>query len=299
MNFATIKTVGMLGILALLSATATAAPVIDGRALGAAEGYQYSAQIAPSKDADKVPPATVFFAQDAATFDLSVAVIIPLQYVDNTYGIDGDPATHTHFTWQKEQDITKAKEDDHKFNELVGSDKVGFEIALPGASSSSFILDYISFDSMSNMWVGGTALDTGRDDDGVVSMAATSLQYNLNNIAELTTFSPELTYADPMNPGETEYTTVDANLADWIFEVVYEFKIDGSYFNNTLVLSDNGFINGFDMVFDQLHASPHKVGEFNDGTPEEFSALIPTPSSAGMGLFLLVGLAARGLRRKD
>ncbi|QNN23766.1 hypothetical protein HED60_16310 [Planctomycetales bacterium ZRK34] len=299
MKLSLITAVAVLFAVTFLSASVHAAPVIDGQALGAAEGYQYSAKIVPSKDADKIPPATVYFAQDAVTYDLCVAVVMPLAYVDNTYGEGGTkPSTHTHFTWRDDHNYLEAKEDEHKFGELVGSDQATFVIELPGVTtdSSEFKLDYLK-DVSSGVYDSGHLVGDGKDDDGVLSASATSLDWNLHNVAMLTTFSPELAFADPMNPGEDEYAAADPMLSDWIFEIVYEFKIDGSYFDNTSVLSAAGFTNGFTLDFKELHASPNKTGEFKDVVPEEFVTLIPTPTAGVMGSLLLIGMIGRRSRR--
>ncbi len=283
----------LLLVCGVFASQTQAAIVVDGR-VGEEEGYSLLGSITPSKDANKVSDAKLYLHQDEVTFDLYVGVVLPLEFVDNSYGSDGSlPQTHTHSSWGGNKD------NKHKFKHLLNSDDAEFVLTF-GGEEIEFEIDYLKqFGNTYRADVvgGGDDDDDGDDDDGhgddgAAIQAASSLEYNLENVAFLTSESPEV---------NLDYSTADPTLADWIFEVAYEFRIDGDVFNGVRILTDDGFADGVNFAIDKIHASPSKDGAFKDVTPNEsFSSVaIPEPGVMAMAI---TGLIATGMswgRRRE
>jgi hypothetical protein len=82
----------------------------------------------------------------------------------------------------------------------------------------------------------------------------------------------------------------------WVFDAIYEFQIDGSVFGNQLVIDNTGYLNGFGMTFETLHASPHKEGEFDSIIPLPplpSDPEVPEPATMALMGLGLAGIAAR------
>lgn len=311
--------------LAVLVTHQASAIIIDGK-FDAYEGYTQVSTIQPTKDEDKVPPSEVYMAQEWITTTSSVvsfAVILPLEYVDNTYGVN------TVDGYGKDGDKT------HTFAELLGSDKAGFSFylgddpeAVNNELSLSFLMDYIYLDANGGYDSGvlsaedaegldntakydGSNKPHNHDHDGdgqndpsknplVGDMAwligsATSLDYNLNNVGEYLVDSPGFT-GDPYN------TSLEP---DWIYEVVYEFQIDGAAFGNMDIFGPGGigFADGFHMIMDELHASPSKLGQFKDVPPDDPFPYEPppvpnTPDIPEPATLLMMGIGVAVLGRR-
>lgn len=171
--------------------------------------------------------------QDATSFDLYAAVILPVTLVDNSYGENS-------IGWGEEA----ANGKNHNFEDLAGSDGIEFRLLNDiGDTLLHFELDYFSGDGDGYV----SQIESGEDgigDTAMVTAWATSLEYNFNVLGHaLTENSPE---ADP------EYNVVDPAYSKWIFEMVYEVRIDGSIFG----------ANGFgELGLPLIHVSPSKFGK--------------------------------------
>ena len=305
-------------LAALAALTSAALPVgavtIDGW-FDPGEGYTVQATIQPNVTVAPVGPADAYFFQDPLTKDLSIAIILPLDYTDNSYGADQNVFVHTHLTWYSGTGGPMNNSDRaHTFKDLLNSDHAAFQISRGGASSS-FGIDYLFETSMNSGTFGsGPATDGGGDPDGVLLASATSLDFNVNTFTPIgsdgpfegdgTGVSPEL--ADPGNP--SSYATLNdysgQHPAGWIMANVYEFTIrgDSAVIAGATVLDETGFVDGFELIFADLHASPSKKnteGAFENTEPEDF-APVPEPGTASLvGLGLCALALRRGRRRAD
>jgi hypothetical protein len=258
-------------VLSALAASAKATIVIDGR-FDPSEGYtegnyvNLSVQgVGPISDQGQL-----WCYQDGTTNDLYVAFFQPLTLVDNTYGENS-------IGWGKG---VAPSGKDHEFGDLVGSDKAQFRIT-DGSDNVVFdiILDYITASKQAPS--GYASLGVTGGDGKVISGSAasllawgTSLDYNFNTLGDvLTQDSPATDAAYTQNP----------EFPGWVFEVTYEFHVDGSVFG------DNGFGS---LAIPLIHDSPNKIGrnlvwDDVDG---------PVPEPATIAMLALGGLSL--LRRK-
>jgi len=269
----------VVGLLLGICGPSVAAPLVDGRFLSS-EGYTHHWSIDPTKvDPKKAPvdPADLWMAQ--AGGDLYVAMILPKTYVDNSCGVNS-------IGWPGKKG--------HEFKSLVGSDKSEFEFSLSGATFLDVKLDYISEDAGATSGyrsLGATGKDGGVEVGSVsdIVSAVTSLDFDLNSLAGGAAYTTD-------SPATDDDYTPNAAIPDWVYEVTYEFRVAAGAFGNIILLDSEGFTNGFGMVLSDLHASPHKNGEFKDieVPPESPTApeTIPEPATvfllgsamAGMGL---------------
>ena len=128
----------------------------------------------------------------------------------------------------------------------------------------------------------GTPGVEGKDGKVITGSAAsllewgTSLDYNFNTLNHdtFTTHSP-LTDADYSDP---------ASAPGWVFEVVYELKVDGDVFGT----------NGFgDVTMPVVHNSPNKIGKNKAFTEEN-----PVVPEAGTLTAFVLGLTALSRRKR-
>jgi len=183
---------------------------------------------------------------------LSVVFVQPLMLVDNSYGANS-------IGW--DEDAPSAK--NHNFKDLKGSDKARFTIT-DGSDAGNvvfdFTLDYISEIDQGKDKGKGKDEDDGSGEYGSLGVAggngevhtgdaayllewSTSLDYNFNTLGHV------LTEGSPA--ADDEYSIVDSAYSDWVFEVVYEFRVDGD------VLGGNP-LGGVTVPI--VHDSPNKIG---------------------------------------
>jgi len=161
---------------------------------------------------------------------------------------------------------------EHKFSDLVGSDKAIFEIYdETGTMIMDFDLDYIGIepDSISGYASHGID-DSGEKGDGELRSGEaiwlidfnTSLTRNLNQLGY-----GSYTINSPVTVSNTSYTVVNSADENWIFEMIYEVTIAKEAFG------DNGFVGLSTIQVPDLHNSPSKtdlkdVDIFNCEPPE-------------------------------
>lgn len=278
MNASLARVMLCAAVVMCIASAGLADPIIDGR-VTASDGYQYTTTLGVKNPPR--PPAQVYLHQDGTTKVLSIAIVLPLEYVDNTYGsTSASPPTHTHPSWG-------TKDDDHTFNELLGSDQLGIELDNDGGSPDfkdyRATIDYLALVDTTYQ------AQVTSDPEGMMLSAASSLQYNLNSVALLTSDSPEL--------DSGQYDPVNSAYDNWVFEVIYEFQIDMAAIGMGDVLSPDGLTGVFAINMVELHASPNKNGA--DWKDQEFDEpFTPVPEPATLGLLGLGGLATLGVGRR-
>jgi hypothetical protein len=167
-----------------------------------------------------------------------ISITLNPSFVDNTYG------------------TTKVGWDNHKFDDLVGSDKVSF-IALNVDGDTVFDLevDYISPDDQAPCGYSSEGVSKINVGDGEAILYATSsLDRNLNERGYCEEYLEN-------SPETDENCTPNPEAPDWDFRVVYEIWIALSAFE------PQGFGSAFMYA---VHASPSKKGTNTiDVTPGE------------------------------
>jgi len=201
-------------------------------------------------------PADRYLAQSGTS--LFMAIAIPLAYVDNTYGLKDDTSAsaHTHITWG-------GQEGDHTFEKRRKSDGIKLDMWCGNAPGTKLELDidYLKDDPPYVATIKKLSA-------GLTAGVASSLEYNMTLLPQLTSTSPLL--ADPTNP--LSYAVAPSDLAlygSWVFPVIYEMEIVLPC--GAPVLGGTGFINGFVLKVEDLHASPNKNdADWDDVPPEDF-----------------------------
>ncbi|NQT00965.1 MAG: PEP-CTERM sorting domain-containing protein [Planctomycetes bacterium] len=201
-----------------------------------------------------------------------MALIQPLTLVDNSYGANA-------IGWGSAAPSGK----NHKFKDLKGSDKARFSISDSAENVVfDFTLDYISTSEQapSGFASPGAASGEGNVHSGSAGNLlawGTSLDYNFNNLGYVLTKD---------SPATDEHYTENPDYPGWLFEVTYEFQIDGSLF------AENDFGG---LTIPILHNSPNKAGK-NKVYPE-VDGVIPEPTTI---VLVSIGTGLVGwLRRRE
>jgi hypothetical protein len=215
-------------------------PIVDGK-------YDDIYNISP--DSDVVcyndPSGTLFgklatFYQPTADA-VYMVLAIDKDFVDNTYGVNA-------IGWPS----------GHSFSQLVGSDHAqfyGYNAA--GATVLDFKLDYITLSSGTPSGYASLGVSGGDGRMNIGSAASiqewgTSLAYSLNNTGYCTggNCSAAGTNLLVNSPLTNQFYTPNPTYPDWIYDVIYEIKIN-----------KNAFTGGFGSIqIPYIHASPSKLG---------------------------------------
>lgn len=258
-------------VLCSLAAVANAIPVVDGK-FDPSEGYTYGFSLNLSVESGK---ASTVAADDGRLWlyqdldnNLYVNLTLPLTLVDNTYGKNT-------VGWGRH---VAPSGKNHSFGDLTGSDDVQFKIYDgDGDVVLDFVLDYIS---SSDGAVSGYATGGVEDGEGKVNVGSvgdiievgTSLDYNFNTLGHVLTED---------SPATDEDYTENSEYAGWLFEVAYEFKIDGDVFGG----------KGLgDITIPLMHVSPNKIARNKVFGQITSAGQIPEPAS-----MVLLGLGSIAL----
>jgi len=276
----------ILSLALFIAAPHASAIVVDGK-FDPNEGYTNVQSLYYRTDTgqDLATPGTLYSHVDQATGDVYAAFVVPLSFVDNTYGSNA-------IGWSG----------GHKFSDLVLSDSGRFAFyGEDGSKVMDFYLDYLAqvqnapgqpgtshTSDYTSGGITGANVSKGHAGSLITGSASnllewgTSLSYNFNELGyKLTQNSPATTVQ--YNPdGSIDYSQGYADSTThpgWIYEMVYEVKISGAAF------AQSGFGG---VAFTEIHASPNKVGGSS-------ITLIPEPSTylIGAGILLLVGFKER------
>jgi len=261
-------------VLVSLSTALNATPVVDGRfdpGEGYTLGHYVNIEVEGEKKSGNIPAddGVLWTYHDLVTGDLFASLTQPLTLVDNSYGDNS-------IGWGSSAPSGK----NHNFKDLKGSDKAQFAITdADGSILLDFIVDYISESPTASSGYASLGVSGG---DGKVNTGSassilawgTSLDYNLNTLGHV------LTEDSPVADGD--YVTANPAYSDWVFEVTYEFLVDGAIFQ------DNGF---GELTIPVVHDSPNKIGK--NHVYMEINGVIPEPATVA-----LLGLGSLTLLRK-
>ena len=263
-----------VALITVLAAAAHAGPIIDGR-WGPGDGYtdlfNLTLNVEGLKKDDPLILAPdlgkLLTYEDPVSGDVSVIFIQPLTLVDNTYGVNA-------IGWGIDAPSGKG----HKFSDLVNSDKAHFAFT---DALGNVVLDF-ELDYFAEIGAGyGSPGVEGKDGKVITGSASdllawgTSLEYDFNTLGHdtFTTDSPltDDSYTDP------------ASAPGWIFDVIYEVKVDGDVFG------DNGFGG---VTIPVVHDSPNKIGKNKVYTDD------PAVPETGTLTAFLLGLTALSRRKR-
>ena len=215
-------------------------PVIDGK-------YDDVYRISPDSQEVCYTSGGVLFGKLATFYQSTgsavyVVLAIDKDFVDNTYGVNavGWPSGHT-------------------FGNLTGSDRAQFwGYDGNGTKVLDFDLDYIT--AKSGTPSGYASLGVGGGDGGMnlgsatnIQQWGTSLDYSLNNLGYCSggNCSAGGTNLVVDSPATDEFYTSNPTYPDWIFDTIYEVKIDKAAFGASGLGS---------IEIPYIHASPSKLG---------------------------------------
>ncbi|MHC4675980.1 MAG: hypothetical protein ACYTBZ_26105 [Planctomycetota bacterium] len=271
-----VKTLVLVVFVSAMATHVFAAPTVDGR-FDPSEGYTTGHYINLNVENYGIAPdqGQLWRHQDASG-NLYVAVIQPTSLIDNSYG-------STRVGWGSKNHLFIGSGGES----LYGSDKA--EISIRDGVGNllfDFKMDYIAMQETgvpagTNPYVSagvqendeGPTYDQsqGKVDSGNASHFlewATSQEYNMNQ------YYPNFITDSPLTDSNTSYNVTNPADADWVFEVIYEFKIDSAA------------LSGYsgDLTVDVLHDSPNKLGKNKVWTePDGEIEVIPAPGAVLLG----------------
>jgi hypothetical protein len=285
-------------LLTLASVASAAGVTVDGK-VNASE-YTHHWSIAPSSAGPS--NMDLYMWQDGSN-NLYVAVVLPMDYTDNTYGSTVGTAGVAGSTVGTSKNWNDAGKSVHEFKSgLLDTDSIeGMALTLDGKSKLNIDVDFLDFKSP-NYVSGGLGGDRGAVNSGDgsnVLAIETSMGYNFAQYGA----------AHPTWFGDGKQSPSSALAPDWQYSVAYEMKFDEALFGGIDLLSNqysDALINGFSMSFVKIHSSPSMGGKFENRTPPNGTTplppggpVVPLPSSVWMGGLTLAGLiVGRRLRRK-
>ena len=271
-----------LGAAILLSPTATAwaNPIVDGRfdpTEGYATGYLIDYGIEKS---DQIATDGQLWTYQSPEVngvygDVYAYISLPRMFVDNTYGANS-------IGWGDDAPSGK----DHKFKDLVGSDKIQLVFRNGvGAEVLDIKLDYITETSKGSglydclgVTGGDGKVAAGYSADSVIA-ATSSMAYNINTLGHYLTVDSPQTDAD---------YTPNIDYPDWLYDVSYELQVGGDVFGQS----------GLGDIYVTIHASPNKLAKNHTGTPIDIeTAIIPEPVTLALIVVGGLGLSVRRRRR--
>lgn len=230
-----------VGVFLAVQVPAVANPDIDGR-FDPNEGYDIGYHVdVDIEGGGTVTGGQAWFKVDAQG-DLHMALIMPTTVIDNSYGVNaiGWPGGNHRFTHLLNSDDARFLFKDTYGNVVVD---VGLDYLFETSSTVSGYDSGLAFDNENLSAYGGTVALGGAS----VLDTATSLGYNFNDLGYV------LTVDSPA--ADDNYNNVDPSYEDWIFDIIYEMKIDGDVFGA------GGFVDPKAQVFTELiHLSPNKLG---------------------------------------
>ena len=271
----------------MFPSAAVAAPSIDGR-IDPTEGYSDSYNVTFTLEGgSQVSGGRLLIYVDDASGDVSVAFEQPTSLVDNSYGVNS-------VGWGD------SKKGTHKFKELLGSDKALHLFADDqGGQIVDVMLDFL-YETAKDSGVYDSGIEPGKDSyvnpDTLEPMitAASSLDYNLNTLGYIDIDQDngdDLTEDSPETLGADSYELVPGSpYPEWIFEVIYEMKLDGEIFED---------VGGFDVSMldiSVVHDSPNKLGDKTvtteiDSPPPTSTGVVPEPVTM---LAVIAGIGSLG-----
>jgi hypothetical protein len=304
--------------LALIASAAPAAvpPVIDG-IITASDGYLASVDINfyldTGSSVDLVASGgRLYMYQDAGSKDTYVAFVVSVDVNDNLYGEVRYNSNNGRPAWYGDW-YPKWYNKGHTHFDLTESDNATFEFLSINAQGTpttlaSFPLDYYgSNDPSSSEHDAETPLPTAISaDPNDYTNYRTSLHWNQQNVPEgagddWTDASPILDATWTEEDMVDEYGLYRSPDNGWVYSMAYEFKIDGSLFDEE---------GNFDLLIGTSHNSPVKTDgsgtiiivpdgvlppPTGDGSPPiNYEESVPEPAT--MGLLALGGIAM--LRRR-
>ena len=232
--------------------------------------------------------------------DVSIALVQPLDLVDNSYGANA-------VGWGSNAPSGK----NHSFSDLLNSDKLQLSVLDSGgsllASLGSLELDYLAAVGSGYQAVVVT------DPNGKVSAFKSSLDYNLNDPAvangSTTVGGVNVTQDSPVVTSTTGYptTVTTAGLGAWEFASIYEFTLSNPGFTVNDLVNGTVSLAGKDGVPPPLfHDSPNKIAKNKVFVTPDFGSplgggsppAVPEPSSLVLLLIGSVGLLTYRVRRR-
>lgn len=272
-------------LLAYMVVELRAAPIVDGKFEGLAEGYDLTLNLVFNlENSGEVHGGHVSFATDrSGSGDHFMYYSMPRAYVDNTYG---DNAVG----WGKKG---------HTFDALLLSDKFGINTPVQFNTLTSgvvkVIIDYLAEEKLGGgppLGYRSGGVKQGEDasliknDGSVVSgdatgikEVATSLEYNINRFASAEDIANDTGVILNSPESDENYNPLNSQYNDWIWDVGYEFRFDESWFDSRWT-NRNEVLNLIGLG--EPHASPAKDLYLN-------SVVVPEPSTYMLMIVSLIG----------